>query len=142
MPCSDSFFPILGVERGKVQFQQMENDRHLCQYVSFASVFSSGAPIRVFASVNHGNESSQVHDSALVWVEVITTRRFKACVVTGGQGSRGNTTVDWFAFQGSQSGVQHGEARFALFTTGTNCKVVAFPQVSCNFICLLGFNPI
>ena len=90
--------------------------------------------MRVFASVNHGNESSQVHDSAFVWVEDVTTSHFRACVVTGGQGFGGNNTIDWFAFQGSQSGVQHGQTRFTLFTTGTKCNQVAFAQVRTFFL--------
>ena len=98
--------------------------------MSFSSSFSSGSPVRVFASINHGNESTfKVHDSAFVWVEDVTTSGFKACLVQGGWGFGGNTTIDWFAFQGSQSGVRHGEATFDLFTTGTKCKQVAFRQV-------------
>ena len=85
--------------------------------------------MKVFASVNHGNESSQVHDSAFVWVEDVSTSRFRACLVTGGQGSSGKNTIDWFAFQGSQSGVKHGQTSFTLFTTGTKCNQVAFSQV-------------
>ena len=85
--------------------------------------------MRVFASMNYGNESSEVHDSASVWVEDVTTSRFKVCFVQGGGGSVVNTTIDWFAFQGSQSGVFHGETSFSLFTTGTKCNRVTFPQV-------------
>ncbi len=87
--------------------------------------------MRVFASINHGNESSGVHDTAFIWVEDVTTSGFKACLVQG-QGYGGNTTIDWFALQGSQSGVHHGEASFSLFTTGTKCNQVAFPQVRLN----------
>ncbi|KAJ7369459.1 hypothetical protein OS493_038796 [Desmophyllum pertusum] len=114
-----------GVERGKIDIQQVGDH---CEYVSFSSSFSSGTPVRVFASINHGNRSSTVHDTAFVWVEDVTTSRFKACLVQGGQGAGGNTTIDWFAFQGSQSGVYQGEASFTLFTTGTKCSRVAFPQ--------------
>lgn len=128
-------FYLTGAERGKIDIQPAGNDSYHCEYASFGSSFSSGIPVRVFASVNQGNISSQVHDSALVWVEEITIRRFKACVVIGGQGSRGNITIDWFAFQGSQSGVQHGETRFTLFTTGTKCDQVAFSQVRSCFNC-------
>ena len=85
--------------------------------------------MRVFASINHGNESSKVHDSAFLWVEDVTTSGFKACLVQGGGGFKVNATIDWFGFQGSQSGVRHGEATFDLFTTGTKCKQVAFRQV-------------
>ena len=82
--------------------------------------------MRVFASINHGNESSKVHDSAFVWVEDVTTSGFQACLVQGGWGFKYNTTI---AFQGPQSGVHHGEATLSLFTTGTKCNQVAFPQV-------------
>ena len=90
--------------------------------------------MRVLASVNHGNQSSHVHDAAFVWVEDVTTSHFRACVVTGGQDNGGNNTIDWFAFQGSQSGVQHGQTRFTLFTTGTKCNQVAFAQVRALFL--------
>ena len=126
---------LSGVEKGKIRITQE------CQYVSFSSSFSSGTPVRVFVSVNHGNQSSQVHDSAFVWVEDVTTSRFKACLVTGGQGSGGNSTIDWFAFQGSQSGVEHGQTRFTLFTTGTKCNQVTFSQVRSCFLLVVQFHP-
>lgn len=85
--------------------------------------------MRVFASVNQGNVSSQVHNSGLLWIDDVTITRFRACVVIGGQGVCENTTIDWFAFQGSQIGVQHGETSYSLFTTGTKCEQVAFSQV-------------
>ena len=100
----------------------------------FSNSFTSGTPVRVFVSVNHGNESSEIHNTSLVWVEDVTTSRFRACVVRGDQGSDGNITIDWLAFQGSQSGVEHGETRFTLFTTGTKCKTVTFYQVKSMFV--------
>ena len=103
-----------------------------CEHVSFNNSFFSGTPVRVFASLNHGNETSGVHDTAFIWVEDVTTSGFKACLVQGGHGNGGKTTIDWFAFQGSQSGVYHGQASFSLFTTGTKCNQVAFPQVRFN----------
>ncbi|KAM7430200.1 hypothetical protein ABFA07_019055 [Porites harrisoni] len=112
-----------GIEKGKIHVTGG------CQYVSFSNSFTSGTPVRVFVSVNHGNESSEIHDTSLVWVEDVTTSRFRACVVRADQGFDGNITIDWFAFQGSQSGVEHGETRFTLFTTGTKCKTVTFYQV-------------
>ena len=122
-------FSFLGVEMGKVNIQQVGNEDFRCIYVLFKSRFSSGTPLRVFASINYGNESSGVHDSAYIWVEDVTTSHVKVCLVQGGGGSVVNTTIDWFAFQGSQSGVHHGETSFSLFTTGTKCNRVAFPQV-------------
>ncbi len=100
--------------------------------MSFSGGFSSGTPVRVFASINHGNESSEVHDTAFIWVEDVTMSGFRVCLVQGGQGNGGNITIDWFAFQGSQSGVYHGAASFSLFTTETKCNQVAFPQVKLN----------
>ncbi|KAJ7362163.1 hypothetical protein OS493_013255 [Desmophyllum pertusum] len=122
------FVSVSGVERGKIDIQQAGDDGFHCEYASFRGSFSSGTPVRVFASINHGSRSSTVHDTAFVWVEDVTTSRFKACLVQGGQGAGGNTTIDWFAFQGSQSGVYQGEASFTLFTTGTKCSQVAFPR--------------
>ena len=114
---------LSGIEKGKIYVTGG------CQYLSFRNSFTSGTPVRVFVSVNHGNESSEIHNTSLEWVEDVTTSRFRACVVRGDQGSDGNITIDWFAFQGSQSGVEHGETRFTLFTTGTKCKKVTFYQV-------------
>ena len=120
---------VSGIETGKANIQQVGSEDFYCQYVSFTNSFSSGTPVRVFASINYGNESSEVHDSASIWVEDVKSSRFKVCLVQGGRGSELNTTIDWFAFQGSQSGVHHGETGFKLFTTGTKCNRVTFPQV-------------
>ena len=122
-------FSFSGIEIGKVVIQRVGNDDLHCTYVSLNGRFSSGTPVRVFASINYGNESLEVHDSASIWVEDVTTSRFKVCLLQGGRGSVVNATIDWFAFQGSQSGVHHGETSFSLFTTGTKCNRVAFPQV-------------
>ena len=125
-------FPLLGVERGKIEFQELVIGLSQCEYVSFSSSFSSGPRVRVFASVNHGTAPSGLHDSAFIWVEAVTTSGFRACLVKGGRGTGGNTTIDWLAFQGSQSGVYHGETSFSLFTTGTKCNQLNFPQVRLN----------
>ncbi|XP_068736600.1 uncharacterized protein [Montipora capricornis] len=121
---------IQGTENGKIFMQMAGNDNYQCKYAYFSRPFpNSYQPVRVFTSVNHGNNSAQVHDSVLAWVEDVSTTRFKACIVAGGQGSGANSTIDWLAFQGYQPGVQHGQARFALFTTGTKCTRVTFSQV-------------
>ena len=110
--------------------QLIGSETYRCHYASFSRRFpNSLIPVRVFASVNHQSHSSHVHDTVLVWVEDISTSRFKACVVTGGQGIGANYTIDWFAFQGAQSGVQHGQARYGLFTTGSKCTRVVFSVV-------------
>ena len=70
-----------------------------------------------------------VHDTTFIWVEDVKVSGFKACVVVGGQSNAGNTTIDWFAFEGSQSGAYDGVASFDLFTTGSQCKTVNFPKV-------------
>nr|XP_058961641.1 uncharacterized protein LOC131788567 [Pocillopora verrucosa] len=119
---------VQGVETGKLAINQEGSCGGHCQTVTFSSRFSGGAPY-VFASLNHGNISSIVHDIAFVWVEDVTAADFKACLVQGGFSSGGNTTIDWLAFHGSQSGVYHGKVSFGLFTTGTKCEQVTFPQV-------------
>ena len=117
------------MEKGKLKIPNAGGDGFHCQPVSFNQSFASGTPVRVFASVNHGNQSFGAHDSAFIWVENVSTSGFKVCIVQGGWGYRGNITIDWFSFQGSQPGVQHGEASFSLFTTGTKCDQVTFSQV-------------
>ena len=75
-------------------------------------------------------KSSGVHDLAFIWIENVTTSRFKVCFVQSGKNPEGNSTmIDWFAFQGSQSRVSHGKVRINLFTTGSQCKWVKFSQV-------------
>ena len=114
---------ITGVERGKIGINLVGNNDFQCKRVSFSNSFSDGSPVRLFVSINHGNESHVVHDPAFIWVEEVTTNDFKACLVKGGRGIESNsTTIDWFAFQGSQSGVHHGEASFSIFTTGTKMQ--------------------
>ena len=111
------------------------NETYKCQYASFSARFpNSRTPVRVFASVNHHSHSdhshsSHDHDTVIVWVEDISTSRFKTCVVTGGQEFGADYAIHWFAFQGAQSGVQHGQARYGLFTTGTKCTRVVFAPV-------------
>ena len=124
------FYFLSGFQKGKVDIPKIGNGGFHCQSVSFNNSFAGGTPVRVFASINHGNNSLGVHGSAFIWVEDVTTSGFKACLVQGGQGNGENTTtIEWFAFQGSQSGVFHGEASLSLFTTGPKCNQVAFPQV-------------
>ena len=101
--------------------------------MTFTKSFSKKSSVRVFASINHGEVPQEVHDTAFIWVEDVTTSGFRACLVLGGQGNGGNTTIDWFAFQGSQSGVYDGAASFSLFTTGTQCKTETFPQVRLKY---------
>ena len=116
------------MQRGKIHFSQADDD-YLCQYATFTKSFTKGIPVRVFASVNRGNGSSSVYDSIFVWVEDIRFDRFKACVVEGGRGNGDNFTIDWFALQGPQTGVQQGETMFSRFTTGSQCNRVTFPKV-------------
>jgi len=123
---------LAGVQKGKLVIQT--DDDFLCEAVTFDSSFPSGTSVRVFATINHGDEFVGVHDSAFIWVEYVTPSGFQACIVRGGWGHAANTTIDWFAFQGSQSGVHHGESSFSLFTTGTKCNQVAFPQVLISYL--------
>nr|XP_058960676.1 uncharacterized protein LOC131787615 [Pocillopora verrucosa] len=128
-----TFFILIGVEgnvieRGKIHFTQA-NDDYLCQQASFSKSFKKGTPVSVFASVNRGNGSSSVYDSIFVWVEEVSNVRFKACVVEGGRGAGDNFTIDWFAFQGPQTGAEHGATLFSKFTTGSQCNRVAFKNV-------------
>ena len=90
---------ITGVERGKIGINLVGNNDFQCKRVSFTNRFSDGSPVRLFVSINHGNESHVVHDPAFIWVEEVTTNDFKACLVKGGRGIESNsTTIDWFAF--------------------------------------------
>ena len=44
--------------------QMAGNDNYQCKYAYFSRPFpNSYQPVRVFTSVNHGNNSAQVHDS-------------------------------------------------------------------------------
>ncbi|RMX61334.1 hypothetical protein pdam_00018086 [Pocillopora damicornis] len=82
----------------------------LCLYLS-----GDGTPIRIFAPINHGNKLSGIRELAFIWIE--------ACIVQSGKNLEGNSImIDWFAFQGSQSGVSHGQAIFSLTTIGSHCN--------------------
>ena len=61
--------------------------------MSFRNSFTSGTPVRVFVSVNHGNESFEVHSTTLVWVEDVSPSRLRACVVRGDPGSNGTSPL-------------------------------------------------
>lgn len=111
----------LGVHRGRIDMQVRNGDL-ICWYVSFISKFSGdGTPIRIFAPINHGNKLSGIRELAFIWIE--------ACIVQSGKNLEGKSImIDWFAFQGSQSGVSHGQAIFSLTTIGSHCNRVKFTQ--------------
>ena len=63
----------------------------------------------------------EINYQAFIWIE--------ACIVQSGKNLEGNSImIDWFAFQGSQSGVSHGQAIFSLTTIGSHCNRVKFTQ--------------
>ena len=126
---------LLGTKWGKAHIPQNGKNGLHCQGVTFTKSFSKGTTVRVLASINHGEVPLAVHDTAFIWVEDVSVTGFTVCLVIGGQGNAGNTTVDWFAFKGSLSGAQDGAASFGLFTTGTQCKTVKFPKVRIIWRC-------
>ena len=107
-----------------------------CKTVLYPRTFSSSGVVRVLAAVSHGEESSSIHDSAVVWTAGVTRSSFRVCMMETGVGTNGSADVNWLAYQGTPTGMLGGVASFATFTSGTKCKRVDFAQV---FSLLLSF---
>ena len=97
--------------------------------MQYPRAFSSSRNVRVLSSISHGDVSSTVHDSAVVWASDVTERGFRVCVLESGLGTNGSAIVNWIAFQGIPSGMLGGAASFSTFTSGTKCTRVNFAKV-------------
>ena len=102
-----------------------------CKNVSFEELFTVGQEIKVFISVSHATEGSTRArgNGAAIWVESVNNKAFTVCVLEYGDGSSGASQVNWMALQSVPAGVQLGTASLNTWTTGTNCKRIAFEKV-------------
>ena len=115
---------------GKATLPSPSPNNIYCRPVSFPQSFSGSGAVRVLASVSHGDESSIVHDSAVVWTKKVTAQSFELCMMESGEGTNGTGVVNWLAFQATPSGALAGTASVGLFTSSTKCTRVNFAQVS------------
>ena len=144
LPTSQQF-PLSGqslLQHGKVNFTVVSPSLLHCRAVQYPQVFSSSSNIRVLASISHENESSSVHDSAVVWTTDVTQNSFRICVLESGLGTNGSAVVNWIAFRGTPSGALDGAASFNAFTSGTKCERVDFAQVwfRCSVVSFLSVH--
>ncbi|KAK3737634.1 hypothetical protein QZH41_018434, partial [Actinostola sp. cb2023] len=121
-----------GVQHGTHRTGRSSVDGYYCDTITFPSAFTGVGSVKVFTSVGFGMSSTRVHDVVFTWVESVTTSSFKVCLVESGTGSNGNATINWIAYQGTESGVADGSARFRDWTTGTQCNHVPLQIVDFN----------
>ena len=117
------------VQNGKVNFTVADPSFSYCTTVQYPRAFSNSRNVRVLASISHGEVSSTVHDSAVVWTSDVTQSSFRICLLESGLGTNGSSIVNWIAFRGTPSGMLDGAASFNTFTSGTKCERVNFAQV-------------
>ena len=100
-----------------------------CKAVTFEEPFNGGQGIKVLASKSHSVKGPTRGNGAAIWIESATKNGFTVCVLEYGDGSNGTTEVNWIALQSAPVGSQLGTASLNPWTTGTQCKRVAFQKV-------------
>ena len=111
-----------------------------CKNVSFEEPFIGGQEIKIFISKSHATKSSTRGNGAAIWVESVDNKAFTVCVLEYGDDSSGASQVNWMALQSVPTGAQLGTASLNSWTTGTNCKRIAFEKVRfVLFFILLNF---
>ena len=111
-----------------------------CKNVSFEEPFIGGQEIKIFISKSHATKSSTRGNGAAIWVESVDNKAFTVCILEYGDGSSGTSQVNWMALQSVPTGAQLGTASLNSWTTGTNCKRIAFEKVRfVLFFILLNF---
>ncbi|XP_028415977.1 uncharacterized protein LOC114539542 [Dendronephthya gigantea] len=103
------------------------SDSH-CQTVQFDPLtFYPDKPVHVQISVSHVNDTSNVHDAAVSWVENVSENNFTFCVMESGRNEgppHGFATVEYMAYQGAPSGGLAGVESIPEWWTGTKCQRV------------------
>lgn len=128
------FFPLiltaLSFKAGKENITSTAPALFACKKISFPNPFSGGQQSKVFASVGHTVKSQTSRNGAAIWVEDVTANGFTSCIVEYAEGSNGTTEVNWMALQSAPSGSQMETSSLDAWTSGTECKKIAFKKVS------------
>ena len=103
-----------------------------CEKITFAEPFPSGKQVKVFAS------PSNLSTGPALWAKSEDKSQFSACTYEYSDGSN-SIEINWIALQSAPSGVQIGTTSLDSWTTGTECKKIYFPQVSCAIFFLSFF---
>ena len=100
-----------------------------CKKISFVKPFKGGEGIKVLASKSHSVKGTTRGNGAALWIESATKTGFTVCVLEYGDGSNGTTEVNWIALQSAPVGSQLGTTSINSWTTGIQCKRIAFQKV-------------
>ena len=100
-----------------------------CEKITFEEPFPGGKQVKVFASPSNSSTG------AALWVESEDKSQFSACIYEYSDGSNA-IEINWIALQSAPSGAQIGTTSWDSWTTGTECKKIYFPQVSCAIHCM------
>ena len=108
------------------------SDAH-CQTIQFQPfTFYPDKQVHVQISVSHVNDTSQVHDAAVSWVEDVSDSNFTFCVMESGRNEgppHGFAAVEYMAYQGAPSGGLAGVVSIPEWWTGTKCQDVDISSV-------------
>ncbi|CAB4018490.1 CD209 antigen E, partial [Paramuricea clavata] len=117
------------VTRGRRHVSEVPrwSDAH-CQTVQFEPLaFYPDKRVHVQISVSHVNDTTQVHEAAVSWVEDVSVNNFTLCVMESGRNEgppHGFATVEYIAYQGAPSGGLAGFVSIPEWWTGTKCQNV------------------
>ena len=105
-----------------------------CQTIQFDPLtFYPDKPVHAQISVSHVNDTAQVHDAAVAWVENVNINNFTFCVMESGRNEgppHGFATVEYIAYQGAPSGGLAGLVPIPEWWTGTKCQNVDISMVN------------
>ena len=117
------------VTRGRRHVSEVPrwSDAH-CQTVQFEPLtFYPDKRVHVQISVSHVNDTTQVHEAAVSWVEDVNVNNFTFCVMESGRNEgppHGFATVEYIAYQGAPSGGLAGLVSMPEWWTGTKCGYI------------------
>ena len=138
--CNFYFFKIAGIfKAGKADVTTVSPGLFACQQVSFATPFHGGHEVTVLASLGRSIKRRTRGNGGAIWVESVDQSGFKACILEYSDGSNNTAEVNWIATQSAPSGGKRGSISLGDWTTGTQCKIVNFQQVSV-LICVFFFK--
>ena len=115
---------------GKTNITETHADGFYCGNVTFPAQFQGKGRLRVFPSTSFESIPVNGNEASVVIVDEINDVFFSVCVMEPAQ-TTGLMTINWFAFSDRHlpPGTQTGSTPFSVFTSGSTCTNVTFPQV-------------
>lgn len=115
---------------GKSNITESSADGFFCGNITFPVEFQGKGKLRVFPSSSFESVPLNGNEASVVIVDGINDEFFSVCVMEPAQ-TTGLMTISWFAFSDRHlpPGSKTGSAPISVFTTGSSCTNITFPEV-------------